>query len=1589
MRLLQSRKHRNQAGGAHAPSAAAPAMARVQRASRPGAPDAQMLRHAAPAVRLVQTKVAIGRVGDAYESEADQAAERVASGRPVPQVQRMPTGALGRLAQREAEAEGEEEAEQSAPVQRQTEEEEEKPVQAAAVQRQTEEEEAPVQAATVQRPAEEEEQEPVQALATEPADRDAGMHVAAGQAIAGRGPGSPLLPGTRRRLERGFGVDLGEVRVHEGSAAQHSAAALKARSFTHGSHIWLGRGESQRNIRLMAHETTHVLQQGGVVRRLPVEPQAQGEEERDRPEGEAAPAGAAMPSPTEAPAPLPGSTPVTAATPSAVQPTAPAPAPQPLRTPGVARTAAPVGEGAATAASGPGPAGEASPIATGRTGEQAPQAAEGPAEQTAPAGAGVEASQRPPGGEPAEPATPTGEPPSTGPTEQEPAAAGAPGGTAEPVAPGGEPAAAMAAQAAIEAEDQQRLQRVLGKVGRAARAQQGPAAHRGTARATARAHSAKASAAAPSPANEAGALGEARQVESMAGQPPGKVDQPSFLELVKQKLRQMDMPANPSEMGKFKSRGGAGGLKGSLQQGVTRQTEAAAGAIQGAATATPTAAEPRQAENLPPPAEAPAAADVGAAAAVPQPRSDEQVSLQRDRQDLDQAYEHEKLTPERLEKANDPRFSAAAEAREEVHTHAERAPQQYRAEEADYLGAQRPAAEADAARGGRTMRAARVRSETGVHGRQNAQMSAETRARQKIAEGLNKIYERTRQAVEDRLQKLDAEVDALFDSAEQSARRRFEDFVEDEFDAWKDRRYSVLSGKWTWVKDRFRDINELPDVKNIFTHGQDLYFQILDRGIDRIGRHVDTTLAWCTRRTEQGREEVKTYLGNLDDDLKALGAQAAEDVLGKFDELKDQVASQRDALADKLVQRYRESRDKLNARIEEIKNANRSLIVRAKRAIQAVLAALDNFRKKIMALISEAGDVIERILDDPIQFLKNLLSAVKKGFGRFADSIWTHLKAGLVGWLFGTLASAGVRIPTELSVKAVVGFLMEVLGLTWDRLRPKLVRLIGARNVALVEKVVGYVALLFREGPAGLWEHIKESLDNLKEVVIDAIKDWIVTKIVTAAVTKLVSMFNPVGAIVQAVLTIYNVIMFFVERIDQILQLVRSIIQSLGKIVSGQIDAAAAFVERTLGLMVPLMIAFLARLLGIGGIAEKVRRIVQKVRRRISRAIDKALKKIVAKFKKLFGRGKGGKAEPAAKANTQIAVNAVRRLRKPARASSPAEIVKEKHRQARGLEKSAKRRLPRGMKLQITIDSLGEAEKDQKIDFTARVTPNDASQRGALPLAAGADKIPASVDILGGGKTLISSYKYASLSGSLKPALYSGTAISLEKIAYKPKGAKRKKSIPATASQSVTYTIAAAHELGYGSPPAAFKLTDKNDDDEVEGYRLLREGFPVVMQAWWRSNGRSIKKFEALNDAGLVEIGDTGLLTGASKWHFIHGELKNRRASLKPAAAAALDALAGKPIRKDEVEPIFNALDAAQREEIGRNWMDRWGSSTHIHHIKPLNFGGSNRTFVPLSAARHVGGDGVHPKFWQPLKKFLIAVKERIEQAKKAGQQSA
>ncbi|WP_428242851.1 eCIS core domain-containing protein [Gynuella sp.] len=606
-----------------------------------------------------------------------------------------------------------------------------------------------------------------------------------------------------------------------------------------------------------------------------------------------------------------------------------------------------------------------------------------------------------------------------------------------------------------------------------------------------------------------------------------------------------------------------------------------------------------------------------------------------------------------------------------------------------------------------------------------------------------------------------------------------------------------------------------------------------------------------------------------------------------------------------------------------------------------------------MPYLRRAAAAFRNIIRNPIGFIGNLVRAGKLGFQKFRRNFMRHLRTSLINWLTGTMSGADVYIPQAFTLREILKFVLSVLGLTWQNIRTRLVRVVGERAVTAMEAGFDLIRTLITEGPAAAWRQLLEGLSNLRDMVIEQIITFVTQNIVTQAVIKLVSMLNPVGAFVQAIIATYNTIMFFVERLRTIARVAMSFINSISAIAAGRLNAAANRVETTMAGMLTLVISFLARFAGLGRVSTAVRNIIDRVRRPINRGIDRVVNWIVAQARRagrfIVQAGVPQDPEQRARQGMAAAVAVVNRL--PGNRIGEAVI--------RPALRAIKARYGFSL-LEPLLEGgvwwvIGEMSPRRR-QPTQKSSPN-------APTGASTSTLPDRVDILNsGGATMISGYSRSSRSGSFQTAIFSGS-VTLSKLKHPPQaGQTGDQIVNAPSTATVEYTISAANGI-YGTPPTAFQAVDRSDPDEAASYSATREAFPEVMRNWWQTEPTAdAARIAQLNSAGLVDIDATGgLIRGQQKWRYIHSQLNAQEQAM----------LTG-PVNKDNMVALLDKLPASRRDILKQAWKNRWARGTQIHHIKPVNFGGNNSNFVPLSADKHIGSNGVHPRFWTPLKRFLM-----------------
>lgn len=330
----------------------------------------------------------------------------------------------------------------------------------------------------------------------------------------------------------------------------------------------------------------------------------------------------------------------------------------------------------------------------------------------------------------------------------------------------------------------------------------------------------------------------------------------------------------------------------------------------------------------------------------------------------------------------------------------------------------------------------------------------------------------------------------------------------------------------------------------------------------------------------------------------------------------------------RIIDRFGEPIGRLIAFVVEI----------VKIVIEAVLIVMNFPFDVINNIIAKAMEAFELIKRDPVGFLKNLLRAIKQGFEQFFGNILQHLLGGLVGWLTSELRDSGAPELTDLSLRGIIAWVLEILGITMEKIWEKLAAhpRIGPERVARIRGMIGqlegiwtFIKDVQERGMAAIWDKIAEQLSNLWDTILNSIKNWIMEQIVNKMVAKLLSMLDPTGimAVVNSVIALYNAIQSFIKYLREMLEIVNSFVEGVVEIASGNISTAANFVERSMARSVPVVIGFLANQLSLSGIGQRIGQLIGRAREMVDEALTWLVNKAVDTGLGLLDRVMGRTAE--------------------------------------------------------------------------------------------------------------------------------------------------------------------------------------------------------------------------------------------------------------------------------------------------------------------------------------------------------------------------
>ena len=437
------------------------------------------------------------------------------------------------------------------------------------------------------------------------------------------------------------------------------------------------------------------------------------------------------------------------------------------------------------------------------------------------------------------------------------------------------------------------------------------------------------------------------------------------------------------------------------------------------------------------------------------------------------------------------------------------------------------------------------------------------------------------------------------------------------------------------IKSAVKAITKAIDA--VFTRIRNAVKTIIEKAKNLAIGLINAARDWVIDKLNKFRDWAK---GLVDKYLKDHFPGLAAKINGAIDAVVDTAIDGVNYVADKAVAAVEALANKLAAALDRILGAFQTALKAAVQIAGAVLtgdfaealrvaiqaacdiAGIDS--KPLFDFVDRAASLVMKILKDPKSFFNNVMKAIGGGVRNFAKNIKKHLIKGLIGWLTGALSEVDIQLPDKFDVRGIFSLVMQILGLTYENIKARVIKRYppAAKVIAAIEKGVEIIRRIVTEGPSAIWDMIKEAFANLKEMVLGAIRSFVITTVVKEAITWVLGLLNPAGAIVKILKLVYDFIMFLVERFNQIKDFVLSVYNSIAAIANGALSKATLAVEEAMSRSLPVVISLLARLAGLGGIGKEVKKIIGKVTTPINKAIDKVVDKVIKFAKKLFKKGK-------------------------------------------------------------------------------------------------------------------------------------------------------------------------------------------------------------------------------------------------------------------------------------------------------------------------------------------------------------------------------
>ena len=491
-------------------------------------------------------------------------------------------------------------------------------------------------------------------------------------------------------------------------------------------------------------------------------------------------------------------------------------------------------------------------------------------------------------------------------------------------------------------------------------------------------------AAAPPP-NASAASGQRQQTETLCNAP---IEAPDAA-IAQQNARATISANAPSDLEELENFGDGQG-QDSMANAIVAEAESQTGPVHesmGAIDTPPEGPAPDPAIPQPEPLAAPETVSPDLSDAAPTPVPEDSLDASEFGDEADSALAEYDVDDQTLEMADEGPLNAIGADRSSLTQKIDSASDRARGQEtAARSQAQEQLRTSETSTEG-AMAAQRTMSQTMVNMEQDTTRLGDEQGEKSLADQINSLYQTAQTTVNEKLGSLQTDAVNNFKEKQGARLEAFSKGVREDLARFKRLRYSGLGGPLRWTRDLFLSINSLPEVKSLYKKHKDQYVTDIDALMTEIKGDIQTTINDCKATLAQAKTDIDKLVddnrGNLDDAAKAALARAES----QFAMMASKINSTANATLRALDQERENAIKAMDQALAEIQAENAGLVDMIANAIKALADALGKFLA-IMTRITRMGIGT---------FLGSAADQAKDGV---KNHLWNQLKEAFKEWIF-------------------------------------------------------------------------------------------------------------------------------------------------------------------------------------------------------------------------------------------------------------------------------------------------------------------------------------------------------------------------------------------------------------------------------------------------------------------------------------------------------------------------------------------------------------------------------------------------------------